>query len=181
MAKQRSHGYRRHWSTLIEAHGELCFYCEIEPSMCIDHIVPVSFGGGDEIENLVPSCNRCNLTAGDKVFGDVSQKRQYILGNRKKRLTHAVCSSCLLPYQYRINSPSPTLCAECYDGEYGTKYASRKGWVSWVDDLEAAGYFVEAHRESRIRIVNLPPGKERNITANRIVAAKMYQLGYYTS
>lgn len=181
MKKRRNTKYRKHWRKLIEIHGEMCFYCQIEPSLCIDHIIPVSYGGNDEIENLVPSCNRCNLTASDKVFNDVYHKRQYILANRKKKLTHAMCSACLLPYQYRIDSPSLVLCAECYDAEYGTNYAQGKGWASWIDDLEAAGYFVEAHRESRIMINDLPNGTNRNSTANKIIATKMYQLGYYES
>lgn len=35
--------------------------------MTIDHILPKSKGGGNNIENLQPMCNSCNAKKGDKV------------------------------------------------------------------------------------------------------------------
>ena len=35
--------------------------------MTIDHIVPRSKGGKDELENLQPMCNSCNANKADKV------------------------------------------------------------------------------------------------------------------
>lgn len=42
-----------------------CFYCQdpIGPFE-IDHVVPVSKGGGDELENLVYACRSCNRSKG---------------------------------------------------------------------------------------------------------------------
>ena len=39
-----------------------CVYCgvDLKDRFCIDHIVPFSHGGSDCIENLNPSCFRCN-------------------------------------------------------------------------------------------------------------------------
>lgn len=179
--QKRSTRYRRHWSTLIAAHGSLCFYCQIEPATTIDHIIPVSFGGSDDIENLVPACITCNLTASDKVFDDVWVKRQYIIGRRKKKLTHAVCNSCFLPYEYRTHSPSLFLCAECYDKEYGTKLSSSPRWKGWVSFMEDAGIFVEAHRMAAKKIEDIPGGPQRNEYGNRIIRNIMGSMGYYTS
>jgi 5-methylcytosine-specific restriction endonuclease McrA len=52
----------------IEEQGYMCFYCShpLEDDYHIDHFVPVSRGGGSEIENLVASCPSCNLSKGDK-------------------------------------------------------------------------------------------------------------------
>lgn len=84
ITKRKPHTYRRHWSTLIKTYGSLCYYCHIEPSTTIDHVIPYSFIPDDSLENLVPSCLTCNLTAGNMVFDDVNRKRQYIINNRKR-------------------------------------------------------------------------------------------------
>ena len=42
-----------------------CFYCG-RPAAVWDHIVPKYLLGEDEIENLVPSCIRCNSSKGKK-------------------------------------------------------------------------------------------------------------------
>ena len=44
-------------------YGGHCGYCgrKLSPtSMTVDHIVPVSRGGGNSIENLMPCCRECN-------------------------------------------------------------------------------------------------------------------------
>jgi 5-methylcytosine-specific restriction endonuclease McrA len=55
--------------------GGLCFYCGCkllpygsnEPDLfTIDHVAPMRNGGDDNLDNLVPSCSRCNRSKGDK-------------------------------------------------------------------------------------------------------------------
>lgn len=42
-------------------HNGRCGYCGCEPIiMHIDHIKPVSAGGTDDVDNLMPSCAQCN-------------------------------------------------------------------------------------------------------------------------
>ncbi|MQS40019.1 HNH endonuclease [Streptomyces katsurahamanus] len=41
----------------------LCCYCD-RPAEHIDHVTPISKGGGDVITNVVPSCAPCNLDKG---------------------------------------------------------------------------------------------------------------------
>lgn len=45
--------------------GELCVYCGA-PFEHLDHLIPISGGGGGYIANLVPACARCNLSKYDK-------------------------------------------------------------------------------------------------------------------
>ena len=43
--------------------GFLCVYCGAHPPAVlleVDHVIPVAGGGGDEIDNLVTSCQPCN-------------------------------------------------------------------------------------------------------------------------
>lgn len=55
----------------------LCWYCGYEVSdkpeshfsrANIDHVVPVSKGGTDDLTNLVPSCFQCNITKGTQTL-----------------------------------------------------------------------------------------------------------------
>lgn len=179
ITKRKPYTYRRHWSTLIETHGSLCYYCHIEPSTTIDHVIPYSFIPDDSLENLVPSCLTCNLTAGNMVFDDVNRKRQYIINNRKKKLTHANCTDCLLPFTYREHSPSMFLCPECYDYEYDTSLSKKKGWKGWLSCLEDAGICVEAHRNSRKFIRRLGARNDRVKKAQMILHNEMSKLNYY--
>lgn len=60
----------------------LCEYCQtdkhIAPMLQIDHIVPTSKGGSDELDNLASACYWCNkfksnvVVAKDMVTGDVT-------------------------------------------------------------------------------------------------------------
>lgn len=43
-------------------------------SFCVEHVVPKKRGGPDDIDNLVPSCYRCNAQKGTK---NLEEFRQY--------------------------------------------------------------------------------------------------------
>jgi hypothetical protein len=47
--------------------GFVCMYCGSHPPevlLHVDHITPVAEGGGNEMDNLIASCDRCNLGKG---------------------------------------------------------------------------------------------------------------------
>lgn len=146
----RSLTYKKRWKKLITYYGHRCFYCRQEIATTIDHVVPYSWDADNDIDNLVPACSLCNSLAHNKMFDTVEQKRQYIMGERKKRTSQrAICTSCLLPYSYRIHSPSLFYCAECYDEDYGTKFSKTKEWRKWISQLRQAGIPAEAHRAAK--------------------------------
>jgi len=167
----RTQTYKKHWGDLVLAYGQICYYCG-EFATCIDHIVPVSFGGGNNISNLVLSCSWCNLLAGDNVFETLDEKQDYILIRRARRdkITRSICTECLLPFEYRISSPSLFLCAECYDSCEGKrKYAAKRNWIRWIELLETAGVPVAAHRA--LRKYGFKSRKQKMIT--------LVQIAYY--
>jgi 5-methylcytosine-specific restriction endonuclease McrA len=55
---------------LIIEHNSCCYYCSTQVksgiNLHLDHKVPLSLGGENKIENLVPSCKTCNLRKGTK-------------------------------------------------------------------------------------------------------------------
>lgn len=51
---------------LIERDGYVCVKCGALKNLSIDHIVPLSAGGGDSLENLQILCKSCNSRKGAK-------------------------------------------------------------------------------------------------------------------
>lgn len=120
-------------------YGSLCYWCREEVATCIDHYVPYSWDQDNSIENLVPSLTLCNVLARSKLFESVDHKRQYIL-NKRRNKKHGFLrySEYLVPFVQHEHSPSPFLCAYCYDEEYGTQECASKSWIRWLELLDTA-------------------------------------------
>lgn len=48
----------------VLAGNPLCTLCNKRPATQADHIVPKAYGGGDNLDNLRPSCAKCNTSRG---------------------------------------------------------------------------------------------------------------------
>lgn len=58
------------WELLKKQYGHTCPSCKIsepEIKLTIDHIIPLSRGGSDLIENIQPLCLKCNLKKHTKI------------------------------------------------------------------------------------------------------------------
>jgi len=53
---------------LCEVHGGRCFYCTQVLPLGPDHKVPLSRGGSNDIDNIVPACKSCNSRKRDKTL-----------------------------------------------------------------------------------------------------------------
>lgn len=51
-----------------------CFYCGADAE-AFDHIYPISQGGRNTAENLLPSCHRCNSAKKDRHIDDFRRAR----------------------------------------------------------------------------------------------------------
>lgn len=51
---------------LVEECADCCAYCGSKANLQWEHIIPKSRGGPDTIDNMVQSCQKCNLSKGDK-------------------------------------------------------------------------------------------------------------------
>lgn len=70
---------------LFDMQNGECAYCfSTMENYHIEHITPISFGGTNNLSNLVLSCPPCNLVAGSAVFSSLEAKRQFICRKRFK-------------------------------------------------------------------------------------------------
>jgi 5-methylcytosine-specific restriction endonuclease McrA len=54
-------------------HGPLCYLCGRKLTAHItsaDHVVPLSRGGRDTLENVRPTCKRCNAAKGNMTLNE---------------------------------------------------------------------------------------------------------------
>ncbi len=54
------------WRARLDDWHGLCAYCLAAKATERDHVVPISRGGSDDIENIVPSCLPCNRGKQDR-------------------------------------------------------------------------------------------------------------------
>lgn len=62
MAQARERGTHTdaEWRVLLDDHNHMCAYCGTSRAVAKDHIVPISRGGSNAIENIAPACASCN-------------------------------------------------------------------------------------------------------------------------
>ena len=46
-------------------HGAQCVYCGAKRPLTVDHYHPKALGGADTVDNMAPSCLRCNASKRD--------------------------------------------------------------------------------------------------------------------
>lgn len=74
-----SDGVRR---AVLERDGAACLECGAVDELTIDHIVPVTKGGGDDVDNLQILCKRCNSRKGNRI-----RQRRYRSNARNGEVT----------------------------------------------------------------------------------------------
>ncbi len=54
------------WAAMCDFFGNVCLCCGAADPLDRDHVIPISKGGRDDIENLQPLCGYCNSTKNNK-------------------------------------------------------------------------------------------------------------------
>jgi 5-methylcytosine-specific restriction endonuclease McrA len=63
------------WKALIKRRDGRCFYCgRRDLPLTRDHMIPLTRGGSDAIENIVPACRPCNSAKGTKTTDEFLAK-----------------------------------------------------------------------------------------------------------
>jgi len=61
----------KEWLDILERYNYRCAYCdvefEVENMPTKDHVIPISRGGGNTKENIVPACQTCNSKKHNKL------------------------------------------------------------------------------------------------------------------
>lgn len=61
-SKERKEEFKK----MCEEYGNICPCCGEKKKLTIDHIVPISKGGSDDIDNIQPLCSNCNNKKSNK-------------------------------------------------------------------------------------------------------------------
>ncbi|HUW46106.1 MAG TPA: HNH endonuclease signature motif containing protein [Dehalococcoidia bacterium] len=69
------------WLAILAQHNFQCVYCgcsllNLFNRATRDHIIPISKGGGNTKENIVPACRSCNSKKHDKIMQGEEQMRR---------------------------------------------------------------------------------------------------------
>lgn len=60
-----SHFTRAEWVSLCEKYGNRCLRCNRGGRLSPDHVLPLTCGGDNTIDNIQPLCKKCNSTKKD--------------------------------------------------------------------------------------------------------------------
>jgi hypothetical protein len=74
---------------LHERCNSKCVYCDSTEELQIDHLLPVSRGGGDEVGNLVLACKACNQRKGTQTATEFGFRELALLTAASRLPTHA--------------------------------------------------------------------------------------------
>ena len=56
------------WRIILGLYSGKCAYCGSKKEIQLDHVIPVSKGGGTTITNVVPACKSCNTSKRNKLL-----------------------------------------------------------------------------------------------------------------
>lgn len=56
------------WRDLCERYGNICLACGRQGNLTVDHVIPISKGGSNSIENIQPLCGTCNSIKHSKII-----------------------------------------------------------------------------------------------------------------
>ncbi len=60
------------WEAKLIEFGGACAHCETQEDIQRDHIIPLSRGGVNTIDNLQPLCGHCNASKGNRLEQELS-------------------------------------------------------------------------------------------------------------
>ena len=70
-----SHSLRNMRTDILNKLGKKCINCENDKELQLDHIIPKSKGGTDDIENIQVLCKKCNTIKNNNVAQRITQQK----------------------------------------------------------------------------------------------------------
>ena len=121
--------------------GLVCAYCGATPPtvlLQVDHIHPVAKGGTNEIDNLITSCQPCNIGKGAKTLDSIPQS----LAEKSKEIAEKEAQ--ILGYQEIIRGKKARLEEESFeiaDILQSEWIPNKKDFLSITNFIEKLGFF----------------------------------------
>lgn len=69
------------WEAVLAAYGNVCAYCGVKARLALDHVVPLSKGGGTTMQNVAPACKSCNSKKRDSLLEDFGKRHHTLASN----------------------------------------------------------------------------------------------------
>ena len=66
------------WFEIVASFGGKCAYCLVAMGDTLDHVIPLSAGGGTTKDNCVPACWECNNRKGGQTHGQPNGSRGWV-------------------------------------------------------------------------------------------------------
>ncbi|HQE49833.1 MAG TPA: HNH endonuclease [Fervidobacterium sp.] len=66
------------WESILKKYNYRCAYCGSGEKIEMDHVVPISKGGGHTFENVVPACRSCNASKSNKDLDEWSGYKEVV-------------------------------------------------------------------------------------------------------
>lgn len=139
MAKKRTSMSRRLRFDVFKRDSFVCQYCGSHPPsivLHVDHIVPVSAGGENVLENLITSCESCNLGKGARPLRLVPDRKAVDVDALREREEQAAGYAEVMLAKRRRVDEHCWIVADFY------LHSARKGSIS-VADFRSIKTFVE--------------------------------------
>jgi hypothetical protein len=125
-----------------------CQYCGQTPPAVlleVDHVIPRSVGGSDEMDNLITSCQDCNRGKSDKLLEEGSRPAisRATIEDLEERVAQAQAYAELMQtynvladkqYWMFIDQWADAFNAKREEDGKGTKYAFYRSWEQWPND-----------------------------------------------
>lgn len=73
------------WKSILEEHDYACVICGTKDNIVIDHIVPLSKGGTNTLDNVQPLCISCNSVKGNRPMEFATTRVNGRLGGRPRK------------------------------------------------------------------------------------------------
>lgn len=143
---------------ILERDQNTCQCCGAV-AVCVDHVLPHSFGGPDSDENLVAACKSCNSAVSNKVFDSFQQKKTWLAEGgtaraerreRKHRRRHSFCA-CGYLFEPGVDGATTVLCPWCAAVDARRPIPASLQYRHHADGLEGIGVVVPIRPRLRRR------------------------------
>lgn len=84
------------WADIKARFNYSCAYCGAKLPLEIDHVIPVSKGGGTTVNNVVPACRSCNASKGNREVYKWFRSQPFYTISKEENITEVIKGETIL-------------------------------------------------------------------------------------